>query len=258
MGSGIVLVTGGSRGIGRGICLELAKRGYSVAINYAGNAEAASETKTLCEQMAVSTAQQFIPYRADINDYKAREAMIDSIFSTFGDLHAVVNNAGVAPAVRTDLLEMSEASYDRVMGTNLKSPFFLTQRIAQRWLEQEDHTDRKIIFISSVSAQAASINRGEYCMSKAGIAMAVSLFATRLATEGIAVYEIRPGIIKTDMTAAVEAKYDGLIANGLVPQKRWGLPEDLGKAVCALLSGDFGFSTGSIIPVDGGLQIARL
>ncbi len=255
---GIVLVTGGSRGIGRGICLELAKRGYSVAINYAGNEAAAQETKTLCEQQASGSTQRFVPFRADITDGAARETMVDAIFNTFGDLTALVNNAGVAPLVRADLLDMSEASYDRVMGTNLRSPFFLTQLVARRWLQLESSTQRTIVFLSSVSAQTASINRGEYCMSKAGISMAVALYATRLAAEGIPVYEVRPGIIKTDMTAAVEATYDRLIADGLVPQRRWGFPEDLGKTVCALLSGDFGFSTGSIIPVDGGLQIARL
>lgn len=255
---GIVLVTGGSRGIGRGICLELAKRGYSVAINYAGNEIAAQETRTLCEQQAIGPNQRFVPFRADITDAIARESMVDSIYETFGDLTALVNNAGVAPLVRADLLDMSEESYDRVMGTNLRSPFFLTQLIARRWLKSSGCTPRSIIFVSSVSAQTVSINRGEYCLSKAGLSMAVALYATRLAAEGIPVYEIRPGIIKTDMTSAVEAKYDRLIAEGLVPQKRWGLPEDLGRTVSALLSGDFGFSTGSIIPVDGGLQIARL
>jgi len=255
---GIVLVTGGSRGIGRGICVELAKRGYSVAINYAGNEAAAMETKNLCEQQAVTPTQRFIPFKADITDHRAREAMVDSIFNTFGDLTALVNNAGVAPLKRADLLDMSEESYDRVMGTNLRSPFFLTQLIARRWLSRDDSTARTIVFLSSISAQTASINRGEYCMSKAGISMAVALFATRLAAEGITVYEVRPGIIKTDMTTSVEATYDRLITEGLVPQRRWGFPEDLGRTVSALLSGDFGFSTGSIIPVDGGLQISRL
>jgi len=253
-----ILVTGGSRGIGRGICVELARRGWSVGINYAGNREAAEKTLALCREAATDAEQKFAVLQADITDADARKSMVAEAYRFFGRLDALVNNAGIAPAVRADLLEMGEDSFDRVMGVNLKAPFFLTQLVAARWSAENDTDGKSIVFISSISADTVSVNRGEYCISKAGTAMAVSLFAARLAEANVGVYEVRPGIIKTDMTAAVESKYDKLIEEGLVPQKRWGLPDDLGKVVSALVGGDFAFATGSVIPVDGGLHIRRL
>ena len=257
-----ILVTGGSRGIGRGICLELAKNGYSVAINYAGNKIAAEECLKLCRGEAQGRDQQFEIFRADISNASETGEMLDLIDSRMGVLAGLVNNAGVAPMVRNDLLEMTEESFDRVLGINLKGCFFLTQAVASRWLAEKqnnaDYFPKKIVFISSLSAETASINRGEYCISKAGVSMAVKLFAARLACENIQVFELRPGIVKTDMTAAVKSKYDELILEGLVPQNRWGLPEDVGKAAAAIIGAGFGFSTGSVIPVDGGLGIPRL
>lgn len=254
-----VLVTGGGRGIGRGIAVELAKRGYSVAVNYVSDSQAAGETLNLCRSSAADKGQRFLSVKADISDPRDRAALTETVFAEFGGLACLVNNAGVAPQVRADILEMSEESYDRVLGINLKAPFFLTQQIAARWLEPGyKRRNEAVVFVSSVSAETVSINRGEYCISKAGISMAASLFAARLAEEGIPVFEVRPGIIKTDMTSKVEAVYSEKISQGLVPQKRWGFPEDLGRTVAALLSGDFAFSTGSVIPVDGGLHIPRL
>ena len=254
----LILVTGGSRGIGRGICLELSKMGYSIAINYAGNKHAAETTLELCRQTAQNPDQEFQIFQADIADSQQRTALIDSIYEQMGCISSLINNAGIAPPERVDLLEMKETSFDQVLNVNLKGPFFLTQLLANRWVKEADTKGKSIIFLSSVSASSVSLTRGEYCMSKAGIAMAVSLFAARLAEFDIPVFEVRPGIIKTDMTSQVEELYSSNIAGGLVPQKRWGTPEDLGKAVASLLGGGFPFSTGTIISVDGGLHISRL
>jgi len=252
------LVTGGGRGIGRGICVELAKHGFSVIINFAGNEKTADETKTLCEQAATSPTQQFSVAKADISDPLQREALVRASFSLHGRLDGLVNNAGIAPKQRFDFLDMPQESYDRLMDVNLKGPVFLTQMIANEWKKQNALSDKRIVFISSVSSDIVSLNRGEYCISKAGISMGAALFATALAPYGAQVFEVRPGIIKTDMTSAVESKYDALIASGLVPQLRWGTAEDVGKTVVALAAGNLSFSTGTVLHVDGGLHIPRL
>jgi NAD(P)-dependent dehydrogenase (short-subunit alcohol dehydrogenase family) len=183
--------------------------------------------------------------------------MLDDFIAAFGSIDVLVNNAGVAPENRADLLDMEESSFDRVMGINLKGPFFLTQAVAKRMVANKDGAFKCIINTGSVSADYASINRGEYCLSKAGIAMATKLFSVRLADEGICVYEIRPGVIKSDMTSVVSAKYDKMIAEGLTLQRRWGMPEDIGKAVVMLVDGALAYSTGQVINVDGGLTIER-
>jgi len=253
-----ILVTGGGRGIGRGICLTLASNGYSVLINYAGNEEAARETQRLCSEAAIGSNQSFPILKADISDTRQRNQLIEQAFLATGSLDGLVNNAGVAPLQRADLLDMSEESFDRLMHINLRGPVLLTQHIAKRWKDADALQGKTIIFITSVSATMVSVNRAEYCISKAGLGMAASLFATRLAGEGALVYEIRPGIIKTDMTSAVQQKYDTLLEQGIVPQMRWGLPEDIGRTVNSLLSGGLPFSTGTVITVDGGLAIPRL
>ncbi len=253
-----ILVTGGGRGIGRGICITLAKGGFSVVINYAGNKETALETLQLCSEVAQHSEQKFSIAQGDISKQEDRERLVEEAFQLTGTLEGLVNNAGVAPKERKDLLEMSGDSFDRLMTINLKGPLFLTQAIVNRWEKMKALEDKKIVFVSSISSTTVSINRGEYCISKAGISMVASLFATRLAPEGAQVYEVRPGIIKTDMTRGVEGKYDAMLEDGLVPQMRWGTPEDIGKAVLSLVKGDLPFSTGTVINVDGGLHIPRL
>lgn len=258
----VILVTGASRGLGRGIALCCARAGFSVAIHYVGNEAAANETVEQCRSAAYAAGQEFIPVRGNLALANERTAILDQTLSALGRLDALVNNAGVAPRVRADLTEMSEESYDEVMAVNLKGPHFLSQRVVQHWLAHPDEGrlpgGYKLVFVTSVSANTASINRGEYCLSKAGLAMAAQLWATRMAGEGVQVFEIRPGIMETDMTAGVKGKYDALIAHGLVPQMRWGQPEDVGRAVEAVLRGSFPFSTGTVIPVDGGLHLRRL
>ena len=258
------LVTGASRGIGRGIARELARLGWNVAVNYAGNAPAAEECRTLCEQTSPHAANaRFITYQADIALREDRARLLEAVVGEFGWIDLLVNNAGVAPLVRKDMLEMDEASYDRLMAINAKGPFFLTQAVANFWLSKSQQLrDREpkpmIVNISSVSAYAPGINRGEYCISKAALSMLTPLFAVRLAEHGINVYEIRPGVVKTDMTSVVAAKYDQWITDGLTPIKRWGTPEDVGRAVAAIAEGRFPFSTGEVFNVDGGFHIRRL
>lgn len=258
----VVLVTGASRGLGRGIAESLASAGFSVAINYAGNEEAARQTREQCRALKTSESQQFEIFQANVGDSADRKRLVDEVVSSMGHMDALVNNAGIAPRVRADLLEAEEASYDEVMDINLKGPHFLTQQVARHWLEQKPKCflpgGFQIIFISSISAYTASINRAEYCVSKAGLAMANQLWATRLADEGIRTVEIRPGIMETDMTSGVKEKYDALLAEGLVPQKRWGKPEDIGQAVKAVLTNHFPFSTGDVLNVDGGFHLRRL
>ena len=251
------LVTGSSRGIGRGIALCLAQGGYDVVVNYAGNKEAAKETAKMLE--AEGATAEII--QANVKLPEDRFLLIDETIKRMGRLDLLVNNAGIAPKVRADLLEMSGDSFHEVMTTNLEGPFFLTQYAAKRMIElrqNEIQTRGRIIFVSSVSAYTSSTNRGEYCLSKAGISMATQLFADRLAEEDILVYEIRPGIIATDMTSAVKEKYDKLIEEGLIPQKRWGSAEDIGKAARAIAEGLFDYSTGAVLEVSGGFQIHRL
>ncbi|MEM6822077.1 MAG: 3-ketoacyl-ACP reductase [Verrucomicrobiota bacterium] len=258
----VILVTGASRGLGRGIAESLATSGFSVAINYAGNEAAAIETQTRCQSLAVEENQVFKIFQANIGKTEDRERLVSDVLSQMGTIDALVNNAGIAPRVRADITETPESSYDEVMEVNLKGPHFLTQQVVRYWLDNPSKSSLpggpKIIFISSISAYTASVNRGEYCISKAGLAMTNQLWATRLADEGIQSIEIRPGIMETDMTSGVKEKYDALLAEGLVPQKRWGQPSDIGKAVEAVLKGHFPFSTGDILNVDGGFHLKRL
>jgi NAD(P)-dependent dehydrogenase (short-subunit alcohol dehydrogenase family) len=252
------LVTGASRGIGRGIAIELARAGWRVALNYAGNAAAAAEAVALVEQNG-GTA---FAVQGDIAQADDRTRLVEETISRCGRIDLLVNNAGIAPAVRADLLEATEESFDRLCAVNLKGPFFLTQQVARKMLKQDRDAEGfrgRIVNITSISVYAASVNRGDYCMVKAGLAMMTKLFADRLANDGINVYEIRPGVIATDMTAAVKEKYDRLILEqGLTPLRRWGRPEDIGRAVRAIAEDRFPFSTGAVFDVDGGFHLHRL
>ena len=249
------LVTGASRGIGRGIALALAGAGYDVVVNYAANEAAAASVVAEVEKAGARA----IAVRADIAQAADRERLVDEAYRAFGRVDVLVNNAGVAPSVRADILDAGEDSFDRVLGINLKGPYFLTQAVARRMLERPiDAPAPKIVTISSISAYTASINRGDYCLAKAGLAMMTALFATRLADAGIGVYEIRPGVIETDMTGPVRDRYDQLIADGLTPIRRWGTPDDVGRAVVAVATDLLPFSTGQVIDVDGGFHLRRL
>lgn len=257
-----VLVTGASRGLGRGIAVTCAKAGFSVAIHYSGNHAAALDTVKLCQSVAPHASQTFPIVQGNIAVARDRAQILEQTLSALGRLDALVNNAGIAPRVRADITETGEESFDEVMNVNLKGPFFLSQCAANYWLKHPGQCllqgGYKLIFITSVSAYAASVNRAEYCLSKAGLAMACQLWAARLARDGAQVFEIRPGIMETDMTSGVKEKYDKLIAEGLVPQNRWGKPEDVGLAVESILKGAFPFSTGEVISVDGGFHLRRL
>jgi NAD(P)-dependent dehydrogenase (short-subunit alcohol dehydrogenase family) len=253
----VALVTGGSRGIGRGICGELARAGHAVAVNYAGNVEAARETQRLLGDQAESVICQ-----ADVSVTAERERMVDEVLARWGRLDVLVNNAGITSVGRRDILEANEESWDRVLGVNLKGPYFLTQRVAHEMIRLRQEAPgsigrQTIINISSLSAYAVSTNRGDYCISKAGLAMMTQLFAARLAEHEVHVYEVRPGVVATDMTAPARDRYDKLIDEGLTPIRRWGTPEDVGKAVAALAGGTFPFSTGDVINVDGGFHLRR-
>ena len=251
-----VLVTGGARGIGAGIVVELAKAGHNVGFCGRTSPEAVAD---FLKDLRGKYSGRFAYYSCDVSDISGHQALLDKVEAELGARDVLVNNAGGAPEVRADLLEMSPASFDRVLGINLRGPFFLSQEVARRMASRHSEGSfRCIVNIGSVSADAASINRGEYCLSKAAVAMSTKLFAVRLASEGICVYELRPGIIKSDMTRGVSAMYDKKIADGLVPQGRWGFPEDVGKAVAMLVSGSLAFSTGQKINVDGGLMLERL
>jgi len=250
------IVTGGSRGIGRAIALALAGEGFDLVINYATNADAAAEVQKLAEAAGAAA----ITVKADISSSADRAQLIDRAWERFGRIDLLVNNAGIAPAVRADLLEATEESFDRVIATNLKGPYFLTQRAAVRMISQSGGGNGcRIVIIGSVSAYAPSINRGEYCVAKAGLAMMNKLFAVRLAEAGINVFEIRPGIVATEMTAAVKETYDRLILDkGLTPIRRWGQPEDVARAVVVVARDLLPFSTGQVIDVDGGFHLHRL
>ena len=253
----LALVTGGTRGIGLGIAKALAARGWRLAL--CGLRDAADVRPVLDELESGGTDVHY--FRADVGSAGDRAALVEDVYARAGRLHALVNNAGRGVRVRADLIDATEASFEEVLRTNLQGPYFLTQAVAARMIaDRLADPDRRssIVFITSVSADMASVNRGEYCVSKAGLAMAVKLFATRLAPEGIPVFEVRPGIIATDMTAGVKDLYDQRIAGGLVPAHRWGTPDDVGRLVAALADGDLGYATGSVISVDGGLGIQRL
>jgi len=278
----VALITGASRGIGRGIAFALANIGYDLVINYAANEAAAVQTAANAVSQAGERGRRIRAKicRADISLSKDRQALIDFARANFGRIDLLVNNAGIAPSVRTDILEASEESFDRLVSTNVKGPYFLTQ-LAAKWMveiigmssaerhsslpegaEQPGGAPRpyqpKIITISSISAYTASVNRGDYCIAKAALSMITPLYAVRLADYGIRVYEIRPGIIATDMTSPVTEKYDKLIAEGLTPIKRWGTAEDVAKAVVAIAQDLLPFSTGEVINVDGGFHLRRL
>ena len=254
------LVTGASRGIGRGIAIELARAGFRVAINYAGNAAAAAEALQLVKDAG---GDGFI-VQGDVASAPDRERLVSETVKQFGRIDLLVNNAGVAPNVRADLLDAGEESFDRLYAINLKGPFFLTQLVSKQMLKQEPDAEGfrgRIVNITSISVYTASINRGDYCMVKAGLAMMTKLFADRLANDGINVYELRPGVIATDMTGGVKEKYDKLILKderGITPIRRWGKPEDIGRAVRAIGEDCFPFSTGAVFDIDGGFHLHRL
>jgi len=251
------IITGGARGIGKGIAEKLASEGYAVAVIDVADEKSAAENM----EHVKKHGGPFMYIRGDITSAESRKNCVDSVLDRFGRIDVLVNNAGVAPKVRMDILETTEESFDFVLGINLKGTFFLTQLVAREMIREVgamEDIKPKIINISSMSAYTASTSRGEYCISKAGVSMVTTLFADRLAEYGINVYEIRPGIIYTDMTAVVKEKYDKLINEGLTPIKRWGYPEDIANAVSVLCSGKLGFSTGEVINVDGGFHIRRL
>jgi len=258
----VVLITGASRGLGRGIAVHAARLGCSVIVNYAANKEAAKETITACHKHRVNDDQRFVPVKADVASSRDRQKLLRETLKAFGRIDGLVNNAGVAPRKRRDITEMTEDSFEEVMQVNLQGAFFLTQAVANHWLEKKPEPllggGFKIIFVSSISAETVSLNRGEYCISKAGLAMVSKLWAARLADQGIQVFDLRPGIMATDMTSAVRDRYEKQLAEGLAPMKRWGTSYDVGRTVAAILSGGLPFSTGEVIYIDGGLHISRL
>lgn len=253
----VALITGGSRGIGFGIAERLAASGFDLAIN---GVRAESEVEETLKKLK-ECGNDVIYCRGDTSSPGERENIIAKVKEHYGQLHVLVNNAGIPPKERKDILEATEESFDEVISVNLKGSYFLTQKVANWMIDQKNNNKEFngcIINISSISATVVSVNRGEYCISKAGLSMATQLFAVRLGEFNIPVYEVRPGVIYTDMTAGVKDKYDKLIEEGLCVQQRCGLPEDVGKAVASLANGDLTYSTGQVIMVDGGLTIPRL
>ncbi|MEI7880362.1 MAG: 3-ketoacyl-ACP reductase [bacterium] len=255
--SKVALVTGGSRGIGFGVAEALAKDGFSLVV--CGVREEASVSDAITSLRALGS--EVLYCKADVSDAASRQRMLEEIRARFGRLNVLVNNAGVAPTVRADILEATEESFERLIKINLQGPYFLTQAVANWMIEQKKASSAFtgcIINVSSISATVASVTRGDYCITKAGVSMATKLFAARLGEFDLPVYEIRPGIIKTDMTSAVTEKYDKLIGEGLLLQARWGVPADVGRAVAMLARGDMAYSTGQVIMVDGGQTVQRL
>jgi len=260
------LITGAGRGIGRGITLSLAQSGFDIAGNdiiWEPDNEKSGlfEVKRRVEKFSV----KFLPVKGDISSLSDHDGMITQTLDSFGKIDVLVNNAGIAPQKRLDILETNPESYDRLMAVNMRGPFFLTQKAAAVMIEQVKKREKSaagispsIVFITSISAYVSSPSRAEYCISKAALSQAARLYAHRLSEYGINVYEVRPGIIQTGMTAAVKEKYDKLIADGLIPQSRWGQPEDVGRAVASLARGDFAYSTGMIVEVSGGMNISCL
>jgi 3-oxoacyl-[acyl-carrier protein] reductase len=250
------IVSGGTRGIGLGIARALASDGWRLALC---GMRPRDQVRDVVESLTTAGVDAEY-WAADVASAADRARFLDAAFERFGTVDALVNNAGRAPRVRADLLDASEESFEELVRTNLQGPYFLTQAYARRVVGEEKTAKRSkgIVFVTSVSAALASTNRGEYCVSKAGLAMAVQLFALRLAPAHIPVYEVRPGVIATDMTAGVRDMYDRRIADGLVPEGRWGQPEDVGRVVSALVGGHLPYATGSVIHVDGGLAIPRL
>jgi NAD(P)-dependent dehydrogenase (short-subunit alcohol dehydrogenase family) len=251
------LVTGGTRGIGLGVARALAREGWALALCGVRPEQEVADVVRELERAGADV----VYCSADVGRAEDRARLVEAAIDRYGGLDALVNNAGRAPSFRADLLESGEESFEQVLRTNLQGPYFLTQRVASLLVDRkrgDPGAPAAIVFITSVSAEMASPNRGEYCVSKAGLAMAARLFATRLAEHGIPVYDVRPGIVATDMTAPVRETYDRRIEEGLIPERRWGLPEDVGRVVAALLRGDLPYTTGSVIRVDGGLSIPRL
>jgi NAD(P)-dependent dehydrogenase (short-subunit alcohol dehydrogenase family) len=253
----VALITGGSRGIGLGIATELAEAGFDIALNGVRDEQLVKDVMDKLKK----TGAKVIYCQGDIASVTARRAIVEKVKAEFGALHVLVNNAGIAPKERKDILEATEESFAYLLATNLQGPYFLTQLVANWMIAQQQEQsgfEGCIINISSVSANVASVNRGEYCVAKAGLSMATQLFAARLGEYNIPVYEVRPGIIHTDMTAGVTEKYDKLIEAGLTVQKRWGEANDVGKAVKALVLKYFPYSTGQVFNVDGGMTLRRL
>ena len=254
----VAVITGASRGIGRSVAIGLAAEGFDIV------AIARSVDSPGMEILAPEVEKRganFFPIGLDISCTCCHEEVVSNILHRYGRIDVLVNNAGVAPLQRDDILDMTEESYERVMNINLKGPIFFAQKIAREmiWLKtQVPACKPAIVFITSVSAELSSTNRTEYCISKAGLSMACRVFADRLSGEDVLVCEVRPGIIQTDMTAKIKDKYDKLISEGLVPQKRWGLPEDISKAVASIARGDWSFSTGMVFEISGGLNIHKL
>jgi 3-oxoacyl-[acyl-carrier protein] reductase len=254
----VAVITGASRGIGRAIAIALAAEGFDIA---AIARSVDSEGMEYLESATGKLGAQFFPIGLDISCTGCQKEVVANILERYGRIDILVNNAGVAPLQRNDILDMPEESYERVLNINLKGPVFFAQKIAREmtWLKQQIDCYRPVIvFITSVSADRSSANRAEYCISKAGLSMASKVFADRLSRENILVFEVRPGIIQTDMTAKIKDKYDKLIGEGLVPQKRWGLPDDIAKAVASIARGDWDFSTGMVFEISGGLNIDKL
>ncbi|MCU0461814.1 MAG: 3-ketoacyl-ACP reductase [Bacteroidales bacterium] len=254
----VAVITGASRGIGRAVAISLASEGYDIA---AIARSVDSEGMSILGSEIEKAGAEFFPIGLDISCTGCQKEVVSNILERYGRIDFLVNNAGVAPLQRNDLLDMTEESYDRVMNINLKGPVFFAQKIAREmiWLKQTINIYKPVIvFISSISAYMTSTNRAEYCISKAGLSMTSTVFADRLSKDEIRVFELRPGIIQTDMTVKVKDKYDKLIQEGLVPQKRWGLPEDVGKAVASIARGNFDFSTGMIFEISGGMNLHRL
>lgn len=254
----VAVITGASRGIGKSIAIALAAEGFDIA------AIARSVDSEGMENLGPEVEKngaQFFPVGLDISCTTCHSEVVMNILDRYGRIDLLINNAGVAPLQRNDILDMTEESYDRVMNINLKGPVFFAQKISKEmiWLKpQIENYNPVIVFITSVSSVKSSTNRAEYCISKAGLSMGTTVFADRLSTEGILVFEVRPGVIQTDMTAKIKDKYDKLISEGLVPQKRWGFPDDIGKAVASISRGDWNFSTGMVFEISGGLNINRL
>lgn len=256
------LVTGAGRGIGRGIVLALAREGYDiVGIDIAFEPEDKKKGLFEVKKRVEELGGRFLPVAGDISRVGDHDRMLDAAYGVCGRIDVLVNNAGVSPLERRDILETPPESYDRLMAINARGPFFLTQNAAKRMVAQKPRRGGMrpaIVFITSISASVSSTSRPEYCVSKAALSMTATLFADALSGRGIDVFEVRPGIIATDMTASVKKMYDRLIAGGLVPQGRWGFPEDVGRTVAALVRGDFGYSTGAVVEVGGGMAIRRL
>lgn len=253
----VALVTGGTRGIGLGIARSLAASDFDLAL--CGTRDVSAVENALEELRALGAEVRY--FKADVGARKERAGLVQMIRDQIGRLNLLVNNAGIGPKERKDILEATEESFEHVLRVNLQGAYFLTQAAANWMIEQKRAAPDFagcIVNINSISATTASVNRGEYCISKAGLAMATSLWAVRLAEFDIPVYEVRPGIVQTDMTAGAKAKYDKLIAGGLLLQARWGIPEDVGRAVAMLARGDLSYSTGQVVMVDGGFTVLRL